>query len=63
MVFFFDNRFELVFFFLYSVIDFFGLFIIKERRSDVKCYGVLFICMGLRSVYLEIVNFFFLLMY
>lgn len=56
MVCFFEDRLEFVFLFLYCVVDYFGLFIVKERRSEVKCYGVLFMCMGLRSVYLEIVN-------
>ena len=51
-----DNRLEPALPFSYSAIDFFGPFIIKERRSDVKCYGVLFTCMGSRSVQLETAN-------
>ena len=51
-----DNRLEPALLFSYSAIDFFGPFIIKERRSDVKCYGVLFTCMGSRSVHLETAN-------
>ena len=42
--------------FSYCAIDYFGPFIVKERRSEVKCYGVLFMCMGSRSVHLETVN-------
>ena len=42
--------------FSYCAVDYFGTFIVKERRSKVKRYGVLFTCMGLRSVHLEIVN-------
>ena len=34
-------------------VDFFGPFHIKERRSQVKCYGVLFTCMASRSIHLE----------
>lgn len=44
-----DNRLEPALPFSYSAIDFFGPFIIKERRSDVKCYGVLFTCMDRSS--------------
>lgn len=51
-----DNRLEPALPFSYSAIDFFGPFIIKERRSDVKCYGVLFTCKGSRSVQLETAN-------
>lgn len=51
-----DNRLEPALPFSYSAIDFFGPFIIKERRSDVKCYGVLFTCMVSRSVHLETAN-------
>lgn len=36
-----DNRLEPALPFSYSTTDFFGPFIIKERRSDVKCYGQL----------------------
>ena len=32
--------------FSYSAVDFFGRFIVKERRRNVKRYGVLFTCMG-----------------
>lgn len=54
----FVDRFVVEVFFMYSGVDFFGLFYIKEGRKELKRYGVLFICMFLRVVYLEIVNFF-----
>ena len=42
--------------FSYSAVGFFGPFIVRERRSNVKRYEVLFTCMGSRSVYLETAN-------
>ena len=42
--------------FSYSAVDFVGPFTVRERRSNVKCYGVLFTCMGSRSVHLETAN-------
>lgn len=50
-----EDCFECYLLFIYCVVDYFGLFIIKENRKEFKCYGVLFICMVLRVIYLEIV--------
>lgn len=54
----FEDCFEFILFFIYCVVDYFGFFVIKERRKELKCYGVFFICMVLRVIYIEIVNFF-----
>lgn len=51
------DRLELVSLFIFSVVDYFGFWLIKEGRKEVKRYGVLFICMVLRVVYFESVNF------
>ena len=32
----------------------FGPFLIRQRRSQVKCYGAIFTCLALRAVHLEI---------
>ena len=42
--------------FSYCAVDFFGPFTIKEKRSRVKRYGVLFTCQASRSVHLETAN-------
>ena len=42
--------------FSYSAVDFVGPFIVRERRSNIKRYGVLCTCMGSRSVHLETAN-------
>ncbi|XP_077983962.1 uncharacterized protein LOC144438690 [Glandiceps talaboti] len=42
--------------FTYSGVDLFGPFLIKERRSELKRYGVLFVCLTSRAIHLETAN-------
>lgn len=42
-------------FFMFVGVDCFGLFVVWRGRSFVKRYGVLFICLFIRVIYLEVV--------
>ena len=42
--------------FVYSAVDYFGPWLIKEGRKEVKRYGVLFTCLSCRAVPLETAN-------
>ena len=42
--------------FTYCAVDYFGPFIIKDGRKELKCYGVLFTCMASRAVHIETAN-------
>ena len=42
--------------FTYCGLDMFGPFIIRERRSDLKRYGIIFTCLNSRAVHMESVS-------
>lgn len=50
----FEDRLELVLFFIYCGVDYFGLWFIKEGCKELKCYGVLFICLLSWVIYFEV---------
>ena len=42
--------------FTYVGMDMFGLFVTKEGRKELKCYGAIFRCLASRAIHLEVVN-------
>ena len=51
-----EDRLDLAPPFTYSAVDFFGPWLIKEGRRQVKRYGVLFTCLASRAIHLETAN-------
>ena len=51
-----EDRVEATAPFTYSDVDYFGPFLIKDGRKDVKRYGVLFTCMASRAIHIETAN-------
>eukprot|EP00111_Clytia_hemisphaerica_P020433 TCONS_00060215-protein len=42
--------------FTYVELDLFGPFLVKERRSELKCYGIIYTCLNSRACHPESVN-------
>ena len=51
-----EDRLDLAPPFTYSAVDYFGPWLIKEGRRQVKRYGVLFTCLASRAIHLETAN-------
>ena len=51
-----ECRLELGMVFRNTGVDFLGPMLVKDRRSEVKVYGCLFVCMSIRACHLELVD-------
>lgn len=49
-----EDRLETAPPFTYCAVDYFGPWLIKEGRKEIKRYGVLFTCMASRAIHLEV---------
>ena len=42
--------------FTYCGVDMFGPFYIKEKKSELKRYGAMFVCLASRAVHIEVTH-------
>ena len=48
------DRYEEASPFAYCAVDMFGPFIVRVKKSDMKCYGAMFTCLASRAVNIEV---------
>ena len=51
-----EDRIEPAPLFTYSAVDYFGPFLLREGRKEIKRYGVLFTCMASRAIHIKTAN-------